>query len=464
MEQNPIPSTRRNFLSQASVVATALGSAGAAWAGPDKAKPGMTARAASRVIGANDRINIGVIGIGSIGTAHLRTLMPQAEETNDIQVVAACDLYTKRKELARSIARLTDQQVHHDYREMLARSDVDVVLIATPDHWHGQMALDSLAAGKDVYLQKPMTYAIEEARKIAAAARQTGRIVEVGVQGTSEPRFRIAKELIAAGEIGELIGAQGNSSRNSIRGEWNWRVEPEGTAESIDWNRWLGSAPKRPFSAERFFRWRKYWDYSGGIATDLFYHSLSPLVNTLGPQFPTRVTAAGGIYVQKDREVPDTYMTLIEYPNFTIDLSGSMANAAVGRNHGVVIYGHKGTMTFQRDQVVVTPEAALLSPQERRAGPPAAKTFDVPPRKQYAVDIGGCRAHTENFFECVRSRKRPNLDAETGYMVMVAIKLGVDSYREGKVKLFDPNTQKVIGKAPARPQWEGDGRNYETGA
>jgi predicted dehydrogenase len=413
------------------------------------------------VLGANDRINLGVIGIGSIGTAHLRTLMPQAEETNEVQVVAASDLYTKRKELARSIAKLNEQQIHHDYREMLARPDVDAVLIASPDHWHGQMALDAIAAGKDVYLQKPMTYTIDEARRIAEAARASGRIVQVGVQGTSEPRYRIAKELIDAGEIGDPVAAQGNSSRNSINGEWNWRIEPEGTPETIDWKRWLGSAPKRAFSAERFFRWRKYWDYSGGIATDLFYHSLSPLVKTLGPRFPLRVTAAGGIYVQKDREVPDTYMTLIEYPGFTIDLAGCMANASMGRNHAEVIYGHKGTITFQRGRLLVTPEPVFLSPEVRKAGPPTPKIIELPPRKQYAVDIGNCRAHTENFFECMRSRRQPNLDAETGYMVMVAIRLGVDAYRQGAPRFFDPNTQKVIGKPPARPEWEGDGRNPE---
>ncbi len=453
-------STRRAFLSRSTAAVTGLASAATA-AGKLPGAAARSARSNTRVLGANDRINLGVIGIGSIGTAHLRTLMPQAEETNDLQVVAASDLYTKRKELARSIAQLTEQQIHHDYREMLARPDVDAVLIATPDHWHGQMALDAIAAGKDVYLQKPMTYTIEEARKIAEAAKASGRIVQVGVQGTSDPRFRIAKEIILAGEIGEPVAAQGNASRNSINGEWNWRVEPEGTPETIDWKRWLGTAPKRRFSAERFFRWRKYWDYSGGIATDLFYHSLSPLMQTLGPQFPTRVTAAGGIYVQKDREVPDTYMTLIEYPSFTIDLAGCMANSSMGRLHSEVIYGYKGTITFRRGQVVLTPESVFLNPQERSAGTPPVKTFDVPPRKQYAVDIGNCRAHTENFFECMRSRKQPNLDAETGYMVMVAIRLGVDAYRQGAAKLFDPGTQKVIGKPPARPQWEGGGTNPE---
>jgi predicted dehydrogenase len=304
-----------------------------------------------------------------------------------------------------------------------------------------------------------MTYTVEEARQIAAAAKKFNRIVTVGVQGTSDPRYKIAKEAIDSGEIGELLMAQANSARNSLLGEWNWSVEPEGTPQTIDWKRFLGSAPQRAFSPDRYFRWRKYWDYSGGIATDLFYHSLSPLVKVMGPQFPTRVSASGGIYVHKDREVPDTYATLIEYPSFCIDLSGSMANSAIGRHHPTVIYGHKGTITFDRGQVVVTPE---IFPELRRRNqkPPQAKLIPVPAPKKWAVDIGSCRIHTENFFACVRSRQAPNLDAETGYMVMTAIRLGVDAYREGKPKLFDAKLQKVVEKLPARPTYEGDGKNH----
>ena len=451
-------STRRDFIRNSSLAAT-LGSAAVASAESQAVKPGVTARSASRVIGANDRINVSLIGVGSIGTAHLRTLMPQVEEDKDIQMVAVSEIYTQRKERARTITKLGEKDIHHNYGDMLARNDVDVVMIATPDHWHGRMALDALAAGKDVYLQKPMTYTVEEARQIAAAAKKFNRIVQVGVQGTSDPRYKIAKEAIDAGEVGELLMAQANSARNSLLGEWNWSVEPEGTPQTIDWKRFLGPAPQRAFSPDRYFRWRKYWDYSGGIATDLFYHSLSPLVKVMGPQFPTRVSASGGIYVHKDREVPDTYATLIEYPSFCIDLSGSMANSAIGRHHSTVIYGHKGTITFDRGQVVVTPE---IFPELRRRNqkPPQAKLIPVPAPKKWAVDIGSCRIHTENFFACVRSRQAPNLDAETGYMVMTAIRLGVDAYREGKPKLFDAKLQKVVDKLPARQMYEGDGKNH----
>jgi len=201
-------STRRDFLGKSALSAAALGSVAA-----------TSARSSSRVIGANDRINVSLIGIGSIGTAHLRTLMPQVEEDKDIQMIAVSEIYTARKERARTITKLAEKDVHHDYREMLTRNDVDVVIIATPDHWHGRMALDAMAAGKDVYLQKPMTYTIEEARQIAAAAKKHNRVLSVGVQGTSDPRYKIAREAIEAGEIGEVLMAQANSARNSLLGE-----------------------------------------------------------------------------------------------------------------------------------------------------------------------------------------------------------------------------------------------------
>ncbi len=383
---------------------------------------------ASRAVAANDRINVGIIGTGGMGTGHLRAFVAQAEQQKDIRVAAVSDVYTRRKERARTLAKLSEKDVHHDYRDLLARRDVDAVVIATPDHWHARMALDALAAGKDVYLQKPMTYTLDEARQVAEAAAKHRRILQVGSQGVSDPRNRIARELIEAGEIGELVWAQTTSSRNSVEGEWNYRIEPEGSPETIDWDRWLGSAPKRAFSAERYFRWRKYWDYSGGIATDLYYHSLGPMLVAMGPQFPVAVTASGGIYVQKDREVPDTYSTVIEYPNFYITISGSMANAAGLRYHARAIYGHKGTMLFEGNNVVIAPEQL-----DARGTPAAVKTYEAPPPADNPH-----RVHTDNFFACVRSRRQPNLHPLLGYQIMAAIALGVSAYRERRVMLFNP--------------------------
>lgn len=456
MPQTTIPATRRAFLNRASAATL---TASAAFAAQKPIRPGVTARSASRVVGANDRIHVGMIGMGGMGTVHLQAFMQQTEEEKDIQVVAVSDIYTRRKQRARDIAKLADKDVHHDYRDLLARNDVDAVLIAAPDHWHGQMALDALASGKDVYLEKPMTHTLEEARAIVDAVKKYNRILQVGNQGLSSPGTHRSKELIAAGEIGELLCAQATSARNSLLGEWNYRVDPEGTPENIDWKRWLGPAPKRPFNADRYFRFRKYWDYSGGIATDLFFHSLGPILYPMGAQFPVRVSASGGIYVHKDREVPDTYSTVIEYPNFYIEMSGSMANAGMGQYHRQAIYGHKGTLVIDRNQALVYPETfPELRPRgQTETARPQPKVFDLPPQGPMR---DARTPHTTNFFSCVRSRKQPNAPAEIGYQIIAAIKLGVYAYREGKTKLFDPETQRIVDKAPPRPEYQGDGKNH----
>jgi predicted dehydrogenase len=437
-------SSRRDFLrraSAASTVAAALTPALSA----RPIKPSVSARSASRVIGANDRINIGMIGVGGNGFGNLRSFVAQSEEKKDMQIVAVSDVYTVRKERARSTARLEQKDVHHDYRDLLAKPDVDGVFIATPDHWHAQMAIDAMAAGKDVYLQKPMTYTIDEARQVTEAAARYKRVLQVGSQHLSDPRWQKAREVIAAGEIGELLWAQTTYSRYSRDGEWNYYVDEEGTPENIDWTRWLGTAPKRPFSAERYFRWRKYWDYSGGIATDLFYHRLGPMLFAMGAQFPARVSSSGGIYVQKDREVPDTYSTTVEFPNFYITLSSSMGNAAGNKFFPETIYGHKGTIAFTDTGFTVLPEGA----------PKGAKGKEISAEPALPIN----RLHTDNYLECMRNRQQTALNPDLGYKIMVAIRLGVDSYREGKVKFFDAVTQKVTDRGAARASYEGDGKN-----
>lgn len=387
-----------------------------------------------------------------MGGGHLRALTAQSKDPKGgIRVIGVCDIYTRRKERARQVAGLDQKAVYHDYHELLQRKELDAVFIATPDHWHAPIALDAMAAGKDVYLQKPMTLTIDEARQIAESVKRLGRVLQVGSQHLSDPRHHLARKIIEQGEIGDLLWAQGTYSRNSQFGEWNYHIDDEGTAQNIDWPRWLGKAPKRPFSAERYFRWRKYWDYSGGIATDLFYHKLGPLLYAMGPQFPTRVTGSGGIYVQKDREVPDTYATIIEYPKFYVNMSSSMANAAPGKYFPETIYGHKATIAFQGNGIQVLPESVTRGARQPKLEP---RTYETP-----KVDIG--RAHTDNFFACMRSRSQPVLNAELGYQIMTAIKLGVDSYREGKVKFFDPKTQRVVNKPEARAGFEGNGKNNE---
>jgi predicted dehydrogenase len=409
--------------------------------------------ASSRVVGANDRIQIGIIGVGGMGFGHTRGLKRMMDAGANIRITSVSDIYNKRKERAKSFLGLADKDVHHDYRELLNRSDVDAVFVVTPDHWHYRMAMDALAAGKDVYLQKPMSYTVEQAREIAALVQKTGRVLQVGSQYASEPQYHRAREIVEQGLIGKILWAQGTYCRNTYHGEWNYTIDDEGLAANIDWKKFLGSAPDRPFSQDRYFRWRKYWDYSGGIATDLLYHRLVPFMLVMGPQFPTRVSSNGGIWVHKDREVPDTVSTTIEYKGFQVVMSSSMAADLPGVHIQPIIYGHEGIIEFKGKQIVITPEPIYAKKFEEKTG-----------KKQLILDTEVKdlhQAHIENFFDCMRSRQKPNLNADFGYKTMAAIGLGVDAYRQSRQLNFDPSTERVLKSAPKRDAYEGTGKNVD---
>ncbi len=403
---------RRSFIARSAAGAAALGTGA------------LAAPATGAVLGANDRINVAVIGCGGQGTGHLRRLAKRAENPDEkLKVVAVCDVYEPRKERAKEIS---GAQVFHHYQDLLEMPGLDAVVIGTPDHWHAKISIDAMEAGKDVYCEKPMTLYWEEAKEVAAVVRRTGRVFQVGVQSTSDDVFWQANRLIGEGKIGKLLWSQSGYCRNSRGGEWNYHIDEEAGPDNLDWETWLGPAPKRPLDLERFFRFRKFWDYSGGIATDLLYHALGHMEIALGPEFPTRVSAAGGIYVQHDREVPDTYHTMIEYPSgHTVVLTSSMAN-----RQGVpeMIRGHEATMTFEGGKIVIRPEKEFGDEGE-----------EIEVGRQPRPD------HMTNFLECMRTRAKPHCDAETGYKVEVAIALGVRSYREGKVMKFDPEKEEVIG-------------------
>ena len=418
------------------------------------AAPALSAApAASRVIGANDRINIGMIGVGSKGGGHLRGLLERAGDLGDVRVVAVSDVFRRRREDALSQAGIEAADGHVDYRDLLARSDIDAVWIATPDHWHAAMALDALEAGKDVYLEKPMTYTIGEARRLASAVERTGRVLQVGSQHVSDRRYEEARKVIDRGWIGPVVWAQNTYCRNSLYGEWNYDIHPEGSPDTIDWDRFLGTAPARPFSAERFFRWRKYWDYSGGIATDLFYHRLAPLMLMMGKEFPRRVSGHGGIYVHRDREVPDTYATVVEFGSHYVSLSASMASSAGNAGLPTMVYGHEAAISFLPDAIEVKPEYQYARKFREATGHEILRV-EVP-RKNPTDD------HVANFLDCVRTRAEPAFDARFGYQVMTAIRLGVDSYRSGRMIAFDPHGERVVPAPDERPAYEGTGKTVE---
>ena len=441
--------SRRDFLKQAGVGAATVGgallaeSAATTTLAQSKARVHFTT---GRVLGANDRINIGCIGVGGRGSSVMRWAMRVGESSRPAQVVAVCDVYRKRLNRAKELSKADFATL--DYREVIARKDIDVVIIATPDHWHAPIAIAAMQAGKDVYCEKPMTKTVEEAKRFYETAKATGRVVQIGSQTTSSDQWWKARKAIEDGMIGQLLMSQGSYHRNSIEGEWNWPIDknagPQAKGDDfIDWTMWLGSATKRKYDADRFFRFRKYWDYSGGIATDLFYHVVAPLNICWGEaQFPHKVMASGGIYVFKDeREVPDTFHLIAEFPKgHLLVLSSSMANS---QHIPGLIRGHEGTIMMvpegqfegKVDHITVTPERIAKKKFEEKYGQPEV-TLATEKRED----------HMENFLRCVKSREKTVLDPLTAYKAMTTIGMAVQSYREGRVLYFDERTERVTDR------------------
>ncbi|MDZ7636691.1 MAG: Gfo/Idh/MocA family oxidoreductase [Bryobacterales bacterium] len=442
------PLNRRDFVRASAAAGATLGVAGTAMANSNKLNTG-------RVIGANDRINVGVLGVGGRGTYVGRAFAKVGQETSNAQIVAVSDVYQKRVNRNKEFHKCDG---YLDYREIIARKDVDAVIVATPDHWHAKMALEAMDAGKDVYLEKPMCHTLDEIRQLVQTVRETKRVLQVGSQTTSSDQWHRAKKAISDGMIGDMLLSQGSYHRNSVEGEWNWPIDaaagPNAKGEDyINWDMWLGPAQKRKFDADRFFRFRKYWDYSGGIATDLFFHVAAPMNICWGePQFPTKVTAAGGIYVFRDeREVPDTFHLIAEYAGgpghkngHSLVLTSSMANSehipGLIRGHeGTIIMVEEGRFEGRVDYITVKPEGRVLKPEYKEKW--GSEPFRIP------VDQADSMAtHVSNFLGCMRTRQQPTLPVETAACAQAVITTAVMAYREGKVKYFDPKTYKALDK------------------
>ncbi|HEY3128567.1 MAG TPA: Gfo/Idh/MocA family oxidoreductase [Acidobacteriota bacterium] len=409
---------------------------------------GAASAAGRPILGANDRINLAVIGVGGRGNALLGQAL-EISKTGKTQVLAVADVYEKRKRMAAERAHATG---YLDYREILARPDIDAVLIATPDHWHAAIAIDALQKGKDVYLEKPFTHTIEEAKNVHKTVTETKRVLQVGSQTTSSDQWWKARKALQDGMIGKLIMSQGSYHRNSIEGEWNWRIDseagPNGKGDNyIDWKTWLGPAPERPYDADRFFRFRKYWDYSGGIATDLFYHVVAPLQICWGqPQYPLRVTASGGKYVFKDeREVPDTFHLMAEFPaEHSLVLSSSMANEVhipglIRGHEGTIMIVPEGQFEGRVDNISVTPSRIARKKFYEKYG---TELVRIPTEERPMT------YHMENWLQAVRTREKPTLDSNTAYHAQVVISMAVQAYRSGKVLYWDPRTETVVESLP----------------
>jgi predicted dehydrogenase len=461
----PQPSSRREFLGRtAATVASVslLGSTAAQSAGA------QTLRSVKgRIPGANDRIKLGFIGCGMqhhvlLGRGN-RGFLGRREQAQDIELTAVCDVWQPRLDHAKE--RTGAQFATRDYREVIARDDIDGVVIVVPDHWHFRIAREALLAGKDVYLEKPMTYTVDEAAQLQDIVHQTGRMLQVGGSGVNQPLHWKVHEYITAGKMGKVLWGLISYNRNTSTGMWDYPMpgvggeawpDAEFSDRTIDWGMWLGPARKRSLSAERYFRWRKYWDYSGGNATDLLFHRLGAMSAMVGFDFPTRVVGAGGIYVQKNREVPDTYMTMVEYPGeYCINMVSCMGNQT---SAPISVYGNWGTLQVlpperpapgqppasRGGRAVITAERQWITQfQEANDGQTEVTlTTDQP-----AEDL------IDNWINSMRSRETPIYDVVKGYQVTVAIQLGVESYRQGRALGYDPTTRKVLTRLPDRREY-----------
>jgi predicted dehydrogenase len=413
--------TRREFIRHTSVTAAVLGATGAPFISN------------TNVLGANERLGVGFVGVGGRGMSHVNTVKRLIESGEPARLVAVNDAWQFRRDEA---AQQTGAKVHAHYQNLLADPNVDVVCIATPDRLHVPQALAAIRAGKDVYCEKPMGHWSQFAlsKQFCAETRKLKRVVQIGNQGNSSPAWKKVGELVRQGAIGRVQHVQAGFYRN---GDWGERMPiPDPTAKpgpDLDWEAFLGDAPKAPFTVDRFFSWRKYLDYAGGPCTDLFPHTLTPFVSALGLKFPALVVASGGIfkYTTYDREVPDTFNMCLDYPDkLSIVLVCTLTNEY---HTEPAIRGDEGTLTLQ-------------NPSDWASG---FESITLHPLKGQKQVIPGSRidataAHWRNFFQCVRTREQPVSDVEFGFHVQTALNMALLAFLNQKVARFDFVKENIV--------------------
>lgn len=446
-------SSRRHFIQ------TSTGLAGAALL--------PQAGAQTRTRSANDTIQIATIGLGGMGSGDTVSSVAQP----GVKLVAVADVYEGRLTRAKEVY---GNQIFttRDYREVLARPDIDAVIIATPDHWHSRISMDAMNAGKDVYCEKPMVQKVEQGKGVVDTEKKTSRIIQVGSQRVSSVVYQKAKDLIKQGAIGQVNMVEAWWDRNSAIGAWQYTIPPDASPETIDWDRFLGSAPKVPFEPVRLFRWRNYRDYGTGVAGDLFVHLFSGMHFIMGAIGPNKIYSTGGLRFWKDgRDVPDILLGLFDYPatqnhpEFTLALRVNFVSGA-GESSGFRFVGSEGILSVANGVTVAkTPRESepgytietfpkamqdrILKeyrekyPQQRAnsdAMRPQTEEKFLPPRG-YSDHLD----HHRNFIEAVRTRKPVVEDATFGLRAAGPALLCNVSYFEKKTLLWDPETMTVKG-------------------
>jgi len=422
------------------------------------AKAAIAASAASyqRIPGANDRVQLGFIGVGNRGDQDLTAFLEYADQ----QVTAVCDIRDDYMERAAEKTRTNPIRVH-DYRKLLERKDIDAVVISTPDHWHALQTIDACNAGKDVYVEKPLSLTIVEGRRMVEAAKRTRRVVQVGINRRSSKICREAAEIVRSGGIGRVTAVRCDHVVN----EWPLGIgDPpnETPPPGVDWDLYLGPAPRAPYNRNRaFYRFRWFWNQSGGQLTNNGVHYLDLIQWALGQDAPLSITAVGGKYaIQDNREIPDTMVVLWEYPGKTLVIfeQFNCNGAPMGPRPNVLaeFRGTNGTLYAYDSGYEVVPEVhagipiPAHGPLDRTTG--RAWRDSGKPAMQPVTAKGSSNstlAHARNFLDCVKSRATPNCDVETGHRSTSATILGNIALHTGTRLAWDRSAERVTNHEPA---------------
>ncbi len=462
-ESKPASVDRRDFLRSSAAAGAALS---------------LTAASYARVAGANEKLGVALLGCGGRAQAHLNTLQKLRVAGQAVSVVGVCDVWdgqedsfdhefpvgtVTRRNYAQGLYPSAKKcglnphdaaRVTKDYRRLIDLKDADVVCVATPDHWHARMTLDALAAGKDVYCEKPMTRTTAEAQAVVEAARKHNRVVVVGVQSLADPTWAKAHDLIRGHRIGPVVMGQTGFHRNDIRGQWRYyRLTPQMTPKTVDWKMFLGShfdvngepvgpAADTPFDRATFAQWRCYWPFSGGLFTDLLTHKTTQFLAATGLRYPRRVMAAGGLFWEHDgRDVPDVGTLVADFDEGAQLLF--TATTVSGYPVEEILRGRLGTMKFVKGGIQLIRDDPM-----RGSGLPARLEKAIDPTEMIDVTspANETQAMWEHFLECVRTHNRATLcPPDLGAAAVTVAALGVESFRTGQVVTWDKETRRPTG-------------------
>jgi predicted dehydrogenase len=448
MSRDPID--RRSFLEKSAMLAAVATGLGAAR--PASGQINSTAGASLKPV------RLGFIGVGIRGTL----LMEAAKGIAGVEIVAAADCYKGHLDRAKELVSPSIQTTG-DYRQIVSRPDIDAVVVAAPDHWHIEMAREALSAGKHVYVEKPMTHSWEEGEAFIAAVEKSGKVLQVGSQYLSMGAAERATQLIKSGVLGQVTLVEGRIHRNTATGAWYYPIPPDASPATVDFKGFLGAAPSHEFDLRRFFQWRLFWDYSGGLPTDLFVHLITAVHQLMGVQEAESVVSYGGIYHWKNyREVPDQMTAMVRYgEGFVLKLSSTASNGHPGPI--LTFYGSEGTLEYNGTSFThfyeprtesfdysthSWPDATVaqfrkLMNLDEKQRPLDGPLVAGPVEYKASNDEDSTRAHVRNWIEAIRTGGKPIEDVRFGHHAALVGHMCNLSYRSGKMARWNKQTRKV---------------------